>query len=136
MLPEPCLPDTLGVNNLRGTRNALMQLSRVPQISTIIFESFTLHLGDHIFELQSTLHLLLEQEIPLCAQLLIMSDYGDDMDMDVDAPIVKDTVMFSSDTTSKGKRSAANLPVEAEDSLPWCVVIFSILYTELLANMG
>ena len=48
-----------------------------------------------------------------------MSDYGEDMDVDVDAPAVKDTVMFSSDNTSKGKRSAANLPVEAEDSLPW-----------------
>ncbi|KAI9828862.1 MAG: hypothetical protein M1819_006477 [Sarea resinae] len=47
-----------------------------------------------------------------------MSDI--DEEMDVDAPVVKDTIMFSSDNTSrKGKRSAANLPVEAEDSLPW-----------------
>lgn len=47
-----------------------------------------------------------------------MSDYEDDMD--VDAPAAQDTVMFNSDnTSSKGKRSAANLPVEAEDSLPW-----------------
>lgn len=47
-----------------------------------------------------------------------MSDYEDDIDMD--APAVRDTVTFSSDNTnSKGKRSAANLPVEAEDSLPW-----------------
>lgn len=47
-----------------------------------------------------------------------MSDYEDDMD--VDAPVARDSVMFSSDNTnSKGKRSAANLPVEAEDSLPW-----------------
>ena len=47
-----------------------------------------------------------------------MSDYEDDIDMD--APPVQDTVMFNSDnTSSKGKRSAANLPVEAEDSLPW-----------------
>ena len=46
------------------------------------------------------------------------SDVEDDMD--VDAPIVKDAVTFSSDNTAiKGKRSAANLPVEAEDSLPW-----------------
>lgn len=43
-----------------------------------------------------------------------MSDYEDEMD--VDAPPSKD-VTFSSDT--KQKRSAANLPVEAEDSLPW-----------------
>jgi replication factor C subunit 3/5 len=49
-----------------------------------------------------------------------MSDYEDDMD--VDAPVAQDAVTFSSDNTnSKGKRSAANLPVEAEDSLPWCV---------------
>jgi len=47
-----------------------------------------------------------------------MSDFGDDMDVDVDAP-ARDSLMFSSDNTAKGKRSAANLPVEAEDSLPW-----------------
>lgn len=47
-----------------------------------------------------------------------MSDYEDEMDVD-DAP-VKESVTFSSDNTNaKGKRSAANLPVEAEDSLPW-----------------
>ncbi len=47
-----------------------------------------------------------------------MSDYEDDMD--VDAPVERDTITFSSDNTnSKGKRSAANLPVEAEDTLPW-----------------
>ncbi|MCJ1315856.1 hypothetical protein MMC15_001176, partial [Xylographa vitiligo] len=47
-----------------------------------------------------------------------MSEYEDD-EMEVDAPAIKDSVMFNSDTTAKGKRSAANLPVEAEDSLPW-----------------
>ncbi|CZT11379.1 related to replication factor C chain Rfc3 [Rhynchosporium agropyri] len=47
-----------------------------------------------------------------------MSDYEDDMD--IDAPPARDTVLFGSDNTnSKGKRSAAYLPVEAEDSLPW-----------------
>ncbi|KXJ96334.1 P-loop containing nucleoside triphosphate hydrolase protein [Microdochium bolleyi] len=45
-----------------------------------------------------------------------MSDYEDEMD--VDAPPSKD-ITFSSDNTAKGKRSAANLPVEAEDTLPW-----------------
>lgn len=45
-----------------------------------------------------------------------MSDYEDEMDVDVPAPS-KD-ITFSSEAT-KGKRSAANLPVEAEDSLPW-----------------
>jgi replication factor C subunit 3/5 len=46
-----------------------------------------------------------------------MSDYDDDMDVDV--PPVRNDVIFSSDNAGKGKRSAANLPVEAEDSLPW-----------------
>lgn len=45
-----------------------------------------------------------------------MSDFEDEMD--VDAPPSND-IVFSSDNTAKGKRSAANLPVEAEDSLPW-----------------
>lgn len=44
-----------------------------------------------------------------------MSDFGDEMDIDV--PVSKD-ITFSSAAT-KGKRSAANLPVEAEDTLPW-----------------
>ncbi|KAK1961711.1 replication factor C [Colletotrichum eremochloae] len=44
-----------------------------------------------------------------------MSDYEDEMDVDV--PVSKD-ITFSSDA-KQGKRSAANLPVEAEDSLPW-----------------
>ena len=48
-----------------------------------------------------------------------MSDYDDD-EMDLDAPPLKESLTFSSNNTnSKGKRSAANLPVEAEDSLPW-----------------
>lgn len=47
-----------------------------------------------------------------------MSDIEDEMDVDV--PISKDEITFSSGNKG-GKRSAANLPVEAEDSLPWCV---------------
>lgn len=46
-----------------------------------------------------------------------MSDYEDEMD--VDGPAPSKDITFSSDNTAKGKRSAANLPVEAEDSLPW-----------------
>lgn len=50
-----------------------------------------------------------------------MSDFEDD-EMDVDAPAVLESVQFSSDNTNvKGKRSAANLPVQAEDTLPWFV---------------
>lgn len=44
-----------------------------------------------------------------------MSDYEDEMD--VDAPS-KD-VQFSSENASGKKRTAADLPVEAEDNLPW-----------------
>jgi replication factor C subunit 3/5 len=47
-----------------------------------------------------------------------MSDYDDDMEGE--APTARDEIMFNSgDANTKGKRSAANLPVEAEDSLPW-----------------
>ncbi|CZT21226.1 probable replication factor C subunit 3 [Ramularia collo-cygni] len=49
-----------------------------------------------------------------------MSDYEDEMD--VDAPIPpkpSNDITFSSNTDNKGKRSAANLPIEAEDTLPW-----------------
>ncbi|KAL6720280.1 Subunit of heteropentameric Replication factor C (RF-C) [Lecanora helva] len=47
-----------------------------------------------------------------------MSDFEDEMD--VDASPANEAVVFNSDNTkAKGKRSAANLPVEAEDSLPW-----------------
>ncbi|OAP61671.1 hypothetical protein AYL99_03874 [Fonsecaea erecta] len=48
-----------------------------------------------------------------------MSDYEDDMDLD--APPSKDkSIQFSSDNAAgKQKRIAADLPVEAEDNLPW-----------------
>ncbi|KAI1843250.1 hypothetical protein JX265_012177 [Neoarthrinium moseri] len=46
-----------------------------------------------------------------------MSDFEDEMD--VDGPAPSKDITFSSDNTAKGKRSAANLPVEAEDTLPW-----------------
>ncbi|KAI0479517.1 P-loop containing nucleoside triphosphate hydrolase protein [Xylariaceae sp. FL0804] len=46
-----------------------------------------------------------------------MSDFEDEMD--VDGPPPSNAITFSSDNAAKGKRSAANLPVEAEDSLPW-----------------
>lgn len=46
-----------------------------------------------------------------------MSDYDDDDRMDLDERSTNNDVSFSA--SAKGKRSAANLPVEAEDSLPW-----------------
>ena len=45
-----------------------------------------------------------------------MSDIEDEMD--IDAPAADNSISFGGDT-KKGKRSAANLPVEAEDTLPW-----------------
>jgi replication factor C subunit 3/5 len=45
-----------------------------------------------------------------------MSDFEDDMDVDV--PVADTEIKFGGEA-SKGMRSAANLPVEAEDSLPW-----------------
>jgi hypothetical protein len=47
-----------------------------------------------------------------------MSDYEDEMD--IDAPVADTAISFGGE--KKGKRTAANLPVEAEDSLPWYVV--------------
>jgi hypothetical protein len=49
----------------------------------------------------------------------IMSDYEDEMD--VDAPAAQSSIQFSSNSNEKGKRSAANLPVELQDTLPWYV---------------
>lgn len=47
-----------------------------------------------------------------------MSDIEDEMD--VDAPVVDSAINFnSSNAGGKGKMSKANLPVEAEDTLPW-----------------
>nr|POE70928.1 replication factor c subunit 3 [Quercus suber] len=48
-----------------------------------------------------------------------MSDYEDDVDMDDEPKPTADIQFSSNNTNAKGKRSAANLPVEAEDTLPW-----------------
>jgi replication factor C subunit 3/5 len=45
-----------------------------------------------------------------------MSDFEDEMD--VDAPVADRSIKFGGEA-SKGKQSKANLPVEAEDTLPW-----------------
>lgn len=51
-----------------------------------------------------------------------MSDYDDEMDVDAAVDLQDNAVSFSSNReTAQGKRSAANLPVEAEDTLPWYV---------------
>ena len=48
-----------------------------------------------------------------------MSDYEDEMHVDVEKNLDSDIQFSSSNTGNKGKRSAANLPVEIEDNLPW-----------------
>lgn len=50
-----------------------------------------------------------------------MSDYEDEMDVDTAGDLQDNAVTFSSKQDSHGKRSAANLPVEAEDTLPWYI---------------
>jgi replication factor C subunit 3/5 len=49
-----------------------------------------------------------------------MSDFEDD-DMDIDGPPSKSFQFTSNNTDAKGKRIVADLPVEAEDNLPWLV---------------
>lgn len=49
-----------------------------------------------------------------------MSDYEDGMDVDTPS---KD-VQFSSDNASGKKRAPADLPVEAQDNLPWYITGF------------
>jgi replication factor C subunit 3/5 len=50
-----------------------------------------------------------------------MSDYEDDME--IDGVPTTDSIQFSSENTAtKGKRIVADLPIEAEDNLPWRVV--------------
>lgn len=60
-----------------------------------------------------------------------MSDFEDEMDVDVPAP--KSAIQFNSDSASKGaKRPTADLPVEAQDNLPWSVLAVHIF--EYIAN--
>ena len=50
-----------------------------------------------------------------------MSDFEED-EMEVDGHAEAEAMIFSAKAAeAKGKRNAANLPVELEDSLPWCV---------------
>jgi replication factor C subunit 3/5 len=51
-----------------------------------------------------------------------MSDYEDEMDVDSTAKGA--AMQFSSNNTnSKGKKIVSDLPVGAEDNLPWCVTL-------------
>ena len=50
-----------------------------------------------------------------------MSDFEDDMEVDA-AASKNQNIQFSSDNVAaKGKRIVADLPVEAEDNLPWYI---------------
>ena len=52
-----------------------------------------------------------------------MSDFEDDMDLDA-AGLKDQSIQFSSDNAAaKGKRIVADLPVEAEDNLPWYMLL-------------
>lgn len=62
-----------------------------------------------------------------------MSDFEDEMD--VDAPVADTSIAFGGES-KKGKRSAANLPVEAEDSLPWYAMNIPLLALTNLAQGG
>ena len=44
----------------------------------------------------------------------------DEDNMDVDGPEFKGSIEFSSGTVTKGKRIVADLPIGADDHLPWC----------------
>lgn len=46
-----------------------------------------------------------------------MSDHDDDMD--IDGPALTESIRFSAEGATKGKRIVADLPIEAEDNLPW-----------------
>ena len=51
--------------------------------------------------------------------LRVMSDFEDD-GMDIDAPAGQHDIQFSSSNADrKGKRTVADLPIEAGDTLPW-----------------
>lgn len=56
-----------------------------------------------------------------------MSDYEDD-EMELDAPVGQPAIQFGGEGNAKGKRSAANLPVEAEDTMPWLVEHYGGLF--------
>ena len=56
---------------------------------------------------------------------------SDAEDMDVDGGGLQDAMTFSARATEKkGKSSAANLPIEAQDSLPWCADGLHIILLE------
>jgi len=48
-----------------------------------------------------------------------MSDFEDEMDIDVPSSKNKAVQFSSNNTDAKGKRIVADLPVEVGDNLPW-----------------
>lgn len=78
-----------------------------------------LHASTHLGTFFAILPALLDRTVDIDCFMstegtFIMSDYEDEMDVDAS----KD-VQFSSDNASGKKRTVADLPVEAQDNLPW-----------------
>lgn len=92
----------------RGASSQLQKFTSVP--------TYISHYQPTLRDLQSNRFCLFH--LSLLKAIFKMSDFEDEMD--VDAPVADNEIKFSGES-AKGKRSAANLPVEAEDSLPWYV---------------
>jgi hypothetical protein len=85
--------------------NRALQDSTRPQPAQYLHAGWSIGIFQH-FQLYLSVH------------LSEMSDFEDEMD--VDGPLPNHSIQFSSDnTTTRGKRIVADLPVEAEDNLPW-----------------
>jgi hypothetical protein len=91
--------------------NASLRAARLPQLC----EQHSTHCSILVFTASTCPKTHPKCPVSSQSQALIMSDIEDEMD--VDAP-VDNSISFGGDS-KKGKRSAANLPVEAEDTLPW-----------------
>lgn len=66
-----------------------------------------------------------------------MSDFEDDDVMEVDGgKTTNDDSMTFHALDKKGKRSAVDLPVELEDTLPWCItfLVESCRHTKLIRD--
>ena len=113
------MPEMLCGGRFDSGHSALQNFSHFPQVAEARIKRVKCSANTHVI-LPCSLALSSPPFVLLSVGKagIKMSDYEDEMD--VDAPVAEEGPIFSSDNTnSKGKRSAANLPVEAEDSLPW-----------------
>lgn len=108
------LPSTVAANRCRG----ILERARRDTSGRVSRSSFPAHFVGDISHSLGLPHRRRQRQLHL--EPGIMSDIEDDMDIDAPSRASNtDDIVFSSNTNSKGKRSAANLPVEAEDTLPW-----------------